>query len=204
MIKHFDHVAIFDCPEPGSFHSKLAFVLELSSGKLQKCKKHYLFDTKFLQVGELPTGSSKYVPNQILFRKRRILRNKIKPSCFAQFPWSSNLNLSIFLELSNDLHENWGAPNWDLFSCKNHRAQNSECTASLKSKRFFAKNIVFYVISLYWESQNMVSRRKIPWKWWPPETKTMGAIAQNESKWTSRSLLGAILEAMPEMLKTSF
>ena len=27
----------------------------------------------------------------------------------------------------------------------------------------------------------MASRRKLPWKWWPPETKTMGAIAQNES-----------------------
>ena len=143
VIKHFDHVATSDCPEPGSFHSKLAFVLELSTGKLQTCKKRYLFDTKSLQIGELPTGSSKYVQNWVLFRKHRILRNKIKPSCFAQFPWSSNLNLSIFLQLSIDLHKNWGAPNWDLFMWKNHRAQNSECTASLVCKRFFVKTSYF-------------------------------------------------------------
>ena len=114
MIKHFDHVATSDCPEPGSFHSKLAFVLELSTGKLQKCKKRYLVDTKSLQIGELPTGSSKYVQNWVLFRKHNILRNKIKPLRFAQFPWSSNLNLSIFLQLSIDLHKNRGALNWDF------------------------------------------------------------------------------------------
>ena len=38
MIQHVDHVATFDCPEPRSFHSKLAFVFELSTGNLQKCK----------------------------------------------------------------------------------------------------------------------------------------------------------------------
>ena len=31
------------------------------------------------------------------------------------------------------------------------------------------------------EIQSMASRRKLPWTWWPPETKTMGAIAQNKS-----------------------
>ena len=134
MIEHFDHVATFDCPEPGSFHSELTFVLELSTGTLQKCKKHSLFDTKSLQIGELPTGSSKYVPNRVLFRKRRILRNRIKPSYFAQFPWSSNLNLSIFLQLSIDLHKNCGAIIWNSFLWKKHGAQNSKCTASWESK----------------------------------------------------------------------
>ena len=146
MIQHVDHVATFDCPEPGSFHSKLAFVLELSTGKLQKCKKHGLFDTKSLQIGELPTGSSKYVKYWVLFRKHRILRNEIKPSRFAQFPWSSNLNLSISLELSDDLHKNCEALNWDFFYEKNHGAPKSKCSASLEFKRLFAKNVVFYAI----------------------------------------------------------
>ena len=128
MIQRVDHVATFDCPEPGSFHSKLAFVLELSTGKLQECQKRDLFDTKSLQIGELPTGSSKYVPNQILFRKHHILRNKIKSSCFAQFPWSSNLNLSIFLQLSVDFSKNCGALNWDFFCEKDMelRTQNAQ------------------------------------------------------------------------------
>ena len=117
MIQHVDHVATFDCPEPGNFHSKLAFVLELSTGKLQKCKKHSLFDAKSLQTVELPTGSSKYVQNRVIFEKHRILRNKIKPSRFAQFPWSSNLNLSISLELSNVSHKSIGALDWDS-SCE--------------------------------------------------------------------------------------
>ena len=38
-----------------------------------------VFDTKSLQIGELPTGSSKYVPNRGIFEKHCILRNKIKP-----------------------------------------------------------------------------------------------------------------------------
>ena len=124
VIKDFDHVATSDRPEPGSFHSKLAFV------KLQKCntKKLYLFDTKSLQIGELPTGSSKYVQNWIIFRKHRILRKIIKTLCFAQFPWSSNLNLSISLELSIDLHKNCGALNWDFFCEKamELRTQNAQ------------------------------------------------------------------------------
>ena len=146
MIQHVDHAATFDCPEPGSFHSKLAFVLELSTGKLQKCKKHSLFDTKSLQIGELPTGSSKYVKNRVIFEKHRILHNKIKPSRFAQFPWSSNLNLSIFLQLSIDLHKNRGAFGWFFFCGKKHGAYNSKCAASKGFKRVLVKNIVFYTI----------------------------------------------------------
>ena len=81
--------AIFDCLEPGSFHSKMAFFLELSIGKLQKCQKHNVFDAKSLQTVELPTGSSKYVQNRVLFRKHRILRNIIKHTCFFSWklPW---------------------------------------------------------------------------------------------------------------------
>ena len=89
MIKHFDHVATSDCPEPGSFHSKLAFVLELSTGKLQKCKKHNVFSTNSLSVWELPTGNPTFVKNWVLFRKHRILRNIIKRTCFfsGKLPW---------------------------------------------------------------------------------------------------------------------
>ena len=57
MIKHFDHVATSDCPEPGSFHSKLAFVLELSTGKLQKCKKRDGFVTNSLSLCRLQLGT---------------------------------------------------------------------------------------------------------------------------------------------------
>ena len=95
VIQHFDYFIISECLEPGSFHSKMTFLLELSTGKLQKCQKHNAFDAKSLQTWELPSGSSKYVKNRVLFRKRRILCNKIKPVCFAPFPWSSNVNLTF-------------------------------------------------------------------------------------------------------------
>ena len=62
-----------ECLEPGSFHSKLTFFLELSTGKLQKCQKRCVFDAKSLQTWELLTGSSKYVKNHVLFRKHRIV-----------------------------------------------------------------------------------------------------------------------------------
>ena len=106
-------LSLSDCLEPGSFHSKMAFFLELSTGKLQKCKKHNVFDAKSLQTVELPTGSSKYDKNHVLSGKHRILRNKIKPQCFASFPRSSNLNLCIFLRLNIDLHKSMGALNWE-------------------------------------------------------------------------------------------
>ena len=97
VIQHFGYFVISECLEPGSFHSKMTCLLELSTGKLQKCKKHCVFDAKSLQNVELPTGTSKYVKNRVLFRKHRILRNKIKPQCFASFQWSSNVNLTFFM-----------------------------------------------------------------------------------------------------------
>ena len=97
VIQHVGHFVIFWVSRPGSFHSKMTCLLELSTGKLQKCKNHSVFDAKSLQTVELPTGSSKYVKNRVLFRKHRISRNNIKPQCFAPFPWSSNVNLPFFL-----------------------------------------------------------------------------------------------------------
>ena len=97
VIQHVGYVVIFWVSMPGSIHSKMICLLEHSTGKLQKCKKRYVFDVKSLQTWELPTGSSKYMKNRVLFRKHRILRNKIKPQCFAPFPWSSNVNLTSFL-----------------------------------------------------------------------------------------------------------
>ena len=98
MIKHFDHVATFDCPEPGSFHSKVAFVLELSTGKLQKFKKHNLFDTKSLQIGELPTRNPKFIKNRVLFRKHRILRYKIKTPLKFRFAEAKTMVASAFCD----------------------------------------------------------------------------------------------------------
>ena len=135
LIQHVGYVVTFGVSMPGSFHSKMTCLLELSTGKLQKCKKRSVFDAKSLQTVELPTGSSKYVKNRVLFRKHHILRNKIKPQCFAPFPWSSNLNLCIFLRLNIVLHKSMGALNWELSRGKKRGAPNSKCTASLEGKR---------------------------------------------------------------------
>ena len=86
VIQHVGYFVIFWVSRPGSFHSKMTCLLELSTGKLQKCKKHNVSGAKSLQTVELPTGSSKYVQHWVLFRKHRILRHKIKPRCFASFP----------------------------------------------------------------------------------------------------------------------
>ena len=109
----------------------MAFFLELSTGKLQKCQKHNVFDAKSLQTVELPTGSSKYVQNRGLFKKHRILRNKIKPHVFCHFLWSSNVNLTFFLELDNDLHKSMGAFNWE-FKTMELRAQNAQLAGGPK------------------------------------------------------------------------
>ena len=157
MMQNVDHVATSDCPEPGSFHSKLAFVLELSTGKLQKCKKRNIFDTKSLQIGELPTGSSKYVKNLVLFGKHNILRNEIKPSCFAQFPWSSNLNLSIVLQLSIDLHKKLWSYQLDFFVKKTWSSE-------LKMHSFLG--VQTYRGKLPWKRISKSNLwRKLPWKW---------------------------------------
>ena len=79
MIQHVGYFVIFECLEPGSFHSKMTCLLELSSGKLQKCQKRNVFEAKSLQTVELLTGISKYVQNRDIFKKHRILRNQIKP-----------------------------------------------------------------------------------------------------------------------------
>ena len=130
-----------------------AFILNwhlFSSSPLGNCKNAKKKNTTFLTRNPYRLWSfqkgAQNVKNWFRFRKHRILHNNIKPSCFAQFPWSSNLNLSISLELRNDSHKNCGALNWDFFVKKKHGAQNSKCAASLVFKRSFAKNIVFYVI----------------------------------------------------------
>ena len=87
-------LSLSECLEPGSFHSKIAFLLELSTGKLQKCQKHTVFDAKSLQTVELPTGSSKYVKNWVLFKKHRILLCVLKTPLklrFFQNPGAQNL-----------------------------------------------------------------------------------------------------------------
>ena len=132
-------LSLSDCLEPGSFHSKMAFFLELSTGKLQKRKKRCVFDAKSLQTWELPTGSSKYVQNRVLFRKHRILRNKIKPSRFAQFPWSSNLNLCIFLRLNIDWHKSMVALNWESLCEQKVWSSELGMHSFLGNQTFFCK-----------------------------------------------------------------
>ena len=46
----------------------------------------------------------------------------------------------------------------------------------------------------------MTSRRKLPWKWMPQETKTMGAITQNESPEAKN--MGAITQNESSEAKT--
>ena len=94
VIKHFDHVATSDCPEPGSFHSKLAFVLELSTGKLQTCKKTQRFWHKFLKFVPASIRSPQFIKNWVLFRKHRILQCVLKAPLkfrFFQNPGAQNL-----------------------------------------------------------------------------------------------------------------
>ena len=131
MIPHVGDFVISEGLEPGSFHSKMTFLLELSTGKLQKCQKHDVFDAKSLQTVELPTGSSKYVQNRGLFRKHRILRHKIKPRVFCHVHWSSNVNLTFFLELDSDLHKSMGAFNWE-FKTMELRARNAQLPGGAK------------------------------------------------------------------------
>ena len=57
VIKHFDHVATSDCPEPASFHSKLAFVLELSTGKLQNAKNTAFLTRNPYRLGSFQLGA---------------------------------------------------------------------------------------------------------------------------------------------------
>ena len=59
---------------------------------------------------------------------------------------------------------------WELWTgnlCVNKKygAPNSKCSASLITKRYFAKHFVFYAIKWFWKSQHMASRRKLQWKW---------------------------------------
>ena len=46
VIQHFGYFVISECLEPGSFLSKMTCLLELSTGKLQKCKKNTVFLTR--------------------------------------------------------------------------------------------------------------------------------------------------------------
>ena len=114
-------------------------LLELSTGKLQKCKKRGVFDAKSLQTVELPTGSSKYVQNRVLFRKHRILHNKIKPQCFAPFPWSSNVNLTFFLQLDSDLHKCMGALDWESLCEQKVWSSELGMYSFLGNQTFFCK-----------------------------------------------------------------
>jgi hypothetical protein len=59
--------------------------LELSTGKLQKCRKHRTFVRQILIFVGLPTGTPKKAQNWYLFESHRILRDKIKPLFLALF-----------------------------------------------------------------------------------------------------------------------
>ena len=83
VIQHFGYFVISECLEPGSFHSKMAFFLELSTGKLQKCKKTQRFWNEFLKFVPASIWNPKIVKNWVLFRKHRILRNIIKTHVFS-------------------------------------------------------------------------------------------------------------------------
>ena len=57
MIERFDHVATFDCPEPGSFHSKLAFVLELFTGNCKHAKNTAFLTRNPYRLGSFQLGA---------------------------------------------------------------------------------------------------------------------------------------------------
>ena len=133
LIQHLDHFAISAGLKPWSFHSKQSLFVQIPGrSRLENCKraKNAVHLTRIpYRLWSFRTGSSKYVKNQVLFRKHRILRNKIKAPCFAAFPWSSNVNLCIFLRLNIDLHKSMGAVSWDLANGKNRGALNLKCIA---------------------------------------------------------------------------
>ena len=73
-----------------------ARALDWEIAKMQK--KHGVFDAKSLQTVELPTGSSKYVKNRVLFRKHRILRYKIKTPLKFRFAEAKTMVASAFCD----------------------------------------------------------------------------------------------------------
>ena len=174
----------------------MTFLFELSTGKLQKCKKRSVSDAKSLQTVELPTGSSKYVRNWVLFRKHRILRYKIKPHGFWHFPWGSSDNLSLSLRLDSDLHKSMGAFSWEFYREKKHGAQSSECTACGESKNGPAN-----LQGVRQIQGKLKGTQKIMQKSWSshlkPSTESTGAIywiwefsGSSTLKWISRCRLG--------------
>ena len=172
-IQHVGYFVIFWVSRHGSFHSKMTCLLELSTGKLQKCKKRCAFVAKSLQTVELPTGSSKYVKNRVLFKKHRILRNKIKPHVFCHFLWSSNVNLTFFLELDSDLHKSMGAFNWE-FKTMELRARNAQLWGGAK---------MIQRISDFFDKLNasygcMMFKHRPPWITWAHIRINYGGVIQ--------------------------
>ena len=83
VIQHVSYFVIFWASRPGSLHSEMTCFLKLSTGKLNKCKKHEVFDMKILKFVPASIRSPKFIENWVLFRKHRILRNIIKTHLFS-------------------------------------------------------------------------------------------------------------------------
>ena len=90
---------------------------------------------------------------------------KLNHSVLHHFPGARTLIWLLSCSLTVIYTKVWELWTGNLCVNKKYGAQNSKCSASLGFKRLFAKNVVFYAIKLCWKSQNMVSRRKLQWKW---------------------------------------
>ena len=99
--------AIFPLLKPWSFRfKKLLFGFFCGSSPLingKNVKNTRFFDTKSLQTWELPTGSSKYVQNLVLFKKHRILRYKIKTPLKFRFAEAKTMVASAFCDQKKNL-----------------------------------------------------------------------------------------------------
>ena len=90
---------------------------------------------------------------------------KLNHSVLHHFPRARTLIWFFSCSMTVICAKLWELSVGKLIVNKRYGAQNSKCSASLGFKRLFAKNDVFYAIKLCWKSQNMVSRRKLQWKW---------------------------------------
>ena len=90
---------------------------------------------------------------------------KLNHACFVIFPGARMLIWLLSWSLTVICTKVWELWTGNLCVNKKYEAPNSKCTASLVTKRYFAKNLVFYAIKLFWKSQHMASRRKLQWKW---------------------------------------
>ena len=93
---------IFVVSNRGSYPLKGTVFMELSFEQVKNIIKHSVSDQRKLSFVELSIGKWKRHQNQSFFRKRRILRIKIKTLFLGLVPCSSELNLHSFMKFDKE------------------------------------------------------------------------------------------------------